>query len=78
MDTPPILHMKLNFDGASNMNKGFTSVQGIFQNHNSQVICTFYKWIGYNYNNYHELESLIRGFQLAMDQGFTYLIIKGD
>jgi len=70
--------IKLNFDGASKGNPGPAGYGGIFRNHLGHAIMSFHGFIGQDTNNGAELEGLIHGLILALQNNWFPLVIEGD
>lgn len=69
---------KLNFDGASKGNPGQAGYGGIIRNHEGTPLILYYGNIGWDTNNFAELEGLRRGLQLAGEFNYYPLEMEGD
>jgi ribonuclease HI len=70
--------IKLNFDGASKGNPGPVGFRVVLRNSQGSIMLITADNIGHNTNNAVELWGLIKGLQLAQDNGHHKLIIEGD
>jgi hypothetical protein len=70
--------IKLNFDRASKGNSSPTGFGAVLHSSQGSIMLITADNIGHNKNNAAELWGLIKGLQLAQDNGHQKLIIEGD
>ena len=78
LDPPPEGVFKLNFDGASKGNPGPAGFGGIIRNVKGEAQIIYYGSIGWDSNNFAELEGLWQGLCLIQHHKFLPIIIEGD
>jgi ribonuclease HI len=75
---PPIGFFKLNFDGASKGNPSPAGFGGVFQHDKGYIKWIYAGFLGIESNNTDELYALEFGLWIAMRQGYTRIVAKGD
>ena len=69
---------KLNFDGASKGNPSPAGFGGVFQHDKGYIKWIYAGFLGIESNNTDELYALEFGLWIAMRQGYTRIVAKGD
>ncbi|GLJ33059.1 hypothetical protein SUGI_0665340 [Cryptomeria japonica] len=75
---PSIGWKKLNFNGASRGNPGWSGVGAIVRNEDGEVVHAISGPIGIATNNIAEIAALGAGLQWCVNSGMDKLIIEGD
>lgn len=71
-------YLKLNFDGASRGNPGFSGTRVVIRDHKGLLVSTISIKLPKGTNNVVEAQALLHGLQLAYDLKLKDLEIEGD
>lgn len=69
---------KVNFDGASRGNLGLAGFGGVCRNNKGEIMKVFFGQLGFDSNNSAELEGLIQGLTLVLNEGWLPATVEGD
>ncbi|GLT37826.1 hypothetical protein SLA2020_121150 [Shorea laevis] len=75
---PPIGVIKLNTDGAANSSSGQAGAGGVFRDHRGHWLLGYTRNIGHTNSLAAELWAIRDGLSLAVERGFTKIIVETD
>ncbi|GLT32301.1 hypothetical protein SLA2020_069770 [Shorea laevis] len=75
---PPEGYIKLNTDGSALSNPGQTGAGGVFRDHMGNWLLGFMRNVGYSTVLTAELWAIRDGLKLAVERGFTRIIVETD
>ncbi|GLT59278.1 hypothetical protein SLA2020_321070 [Shorea laevis] len=77
-NSPPPGFIKLNTDGSANLKLGDAGAGGVFQDELGNWLLGFYRNVGCTSSLSAELWALRDGLKLAIDRGFSHLLVETD
>ncbi|GKV16390.1 hypothetical protein SLEP1_g27041 [Rubroshorea leprosula] len=75
---PPAGFIKLNTDGSANANPGEAGAGGVFRDELGNWLLGFYRNVGFTSSLSAELWALRDGLKLAVNRGFSHLLVETD
>ncbi|KAL1560154.1 hypothetical protein AAHA92_10406 [Salvia divinorum] len=77
-EKPQIGWTKLNYDGSCKCKTGKCSIGGIFRDERAGFVLGYAQSIGESNSTIAELAALVRGLEIALENGWAHVCLEGD
>lgn len=77
-EKPQIGWTKLNYDGSCKCKSGKCSIGGIFRDDKAGFVLGYAQPIGQSNSSIAELAALVRGLEIALENGWSHVCLEGD